>query len=121
VLIEDTTESSSNGKLKGNNNTNTIDDGGIESSSSQENYISGMIGKLLNTFPFQCNNDCVGVLASETADNTRTGNVPLCSSDGLFYTDLSSPSPSGFQSLVESCSFGGIFTVASAQQQSHPP
>jgi hypothetical protein len=113
MLTEETTESSSNGKLKDDNETNTIDDGGIQSSLSQDNYISGMIGKLLNTFPFQCNNDCVGVLESETAD-TRTGNVPLCSSDGLFYTNLSSPSPSGFQSLVESCSFGGIFTVASA-------
>lgn len=112
VLTEETTESSSNGKLKDDNQTNTAD-GGIQSSSSQENYVSGLIGKLLNTFPLQCNNVCVGVLESEE-DDTGTGNVPLCSSDGLFYTDLPSPSPSGFQSLAESCSFGEIFTVASA-------
>jgi len=114
VLTEETTESSSDGKLKDDNQTKTFDDG-IPSSSSQENYIVALLGKLLG--PCQCNNDCAGILESERA-GTRTGDVPLCSSDGLLYTDLSIPSPSSIQSIVERCSFGGIFTVASAAEES---
>ena len=114
VLTEETTESSSNGKLKDDNQTKAFD-GGIPSSSSQENYIVALLGKLLA--PCQCNKDCAGILESERA-GTRTGDVPLCSSDGLFYTDLSSPSPSSIQSIVDRCSFGGIFTVASAAEES---
>ena len=114
MLTEETTESSSDGKLKDDNQTK-IFDGGIPSSSSQENYIVALLGKLLA--PCQCNKDCAGILESERA-GTRTGDVPLCSSDGLFYTDLSSPSPSSIQSIVERCSFGGIFPVASAAEES---
>jgi hypothetical protein len=115
VLTEETTESSSDGKLKDDNQTKSFDVR-IPSSSSQENYIVALLGKLLA--PCQCNNDCAGILESERA-GTRTGDVPLCSSDGLFYTDLSSPpSPSSIQSIVERCSFGGIFTVASAAEES---
>lgn len=81
----------------------------VQSSSSQENSIARLLGKLfaLSPIPFQCNAGCAGMKHSE-----RVGQV--CSSNGLFYKDRAEHSSTGIvQSIVESLSFAELSVIES--------